>query len=182
MKTVTFFSSIIGNVALLFFLTPINAMDKMPNKTYVTPDNIKALCRVIYQKAQQDNFKPELILGLARGGFMPMAYLCGEKMFNNKHTQTIPLTSYNENGEQSELRLLVPLHTEDYINYKSILVVDDLVDSGNSFKFIVDLLKKDLTNTTIKTAALFYKKRSIVFPDYYAQETADWIVFPSEVE
>jgi len=33
----------------------------------------------------------------------------------------------------------------------------------------------------IKTAALFYKKRAMFTPDYYVEETANWIVFPWEI-
>ena len=66
--------------------------------------------------------------------------------------------------------------------FKSVLIIDDLVDSGKTVDFIVKLFKKEMPkDTMIKVAALYYKKKSIVKPDYYIEATTDWIVFPSEV-
>ncbi len=64
-----------------------------------------------------------------------------------------------------------------------ILVVDDLVDSGNT----LDLVCKHLLHTypgieTLKTAVLWYKARSIAAPDYFVEKLASnpWIYQPFE--
>jgi hypoxanthine phosphoribosyltransferase len=46
--------------------------------------------------------------------------------------------------------------------------------------FVIKLIKEALPNATIKTAVLFYKPKSKIKPDYYVEETTDWIVFPWE--
>ena len=53
------------------------------------------------------------------------------------------------------------------------LIVDDLVDTGESMKHYVE--------NGFDTAVLFYKPRSIVKPTYYIHETMDWVVFPYEL-
>jgi xanthine phosphoribosyltransferase len=47
---------------------------------------------------------------------------------------------------------------------------------------VTKLLKQNLTTAIIKSAVLFYKPTSTFKPDYYAQETTEWIVFPWEVK
>ncbi|MGE0207493.1 MAG: phosphoribosyltransferase, partial [Candidatus Babeliales bacterium] len=65
-------------------------------------------------------------------------------------------------------------------NSKYILIVDDLVDTGETMKFLIEALKDSLPKTTIKIATLYYKPTSCIKPDYYIEETTNWIVFPWE--
>lgn len=149
-------------------------------KTIITFKRIEEICSIIHQRVQADGFKPDLLLSIARGGSILGALLGCEQRFNIPHSTTINVASYDESNQQKELRLLLPVHTEDYKGFKSILVVDDIADTGDTLKFVTDILQKDLTIATIKTAVLFYKLKSKVMPDYYVEETADWIVFPWE--
>lgn len=166
-------------IALAFIFSPIAAMECEVNKKYVSMDTIQSMCSAIYEQAKDDKFKPDLIIGLSRGGLIPLGFLSGEKMFNNRNTRAISLKSYSDNGEQSAVKLLLPIHTEDLKEFKSILVVDDLADTGKSLEFVIKSLERDLL-ANIKVATLFYKKKSIIKPDYYVEETSDWIVFPWE--
>ena len=54
------------------------------------------------------------------------------------------------------------------------LIVDDLVDTGTTLQLYQDL---DFT-----IATLFKKPWSAIDPDYFIEETQDWIVFPWEHE
>ena len=66
------------------------------------------------------------------------------------------------------------------IRRKNILLVDDLVDTGESIKCALDYLNlKD--PETVKVATLLMKPWSKIKPDYYVEETTDWIVFPHEL-
>ncbi len=150
-------------------------------KTYIQFDDIKLMCASIYQQAQKDNFQPDLLIGICRGGLVPLGILAGEPMFNNRTILTVDVTSYDENGEQKELKVLFPVHLDDYKDAQSVLIIDDLVDSGLTIDCIVRMIKQELPNATVKVATLFYKKRSKIIPDYFAQEATDWIVFPWEV-
>lgn len=161
--------------------TGIMAMEQEVKKVQVSSDNVKAMCALIYKQAKADNFNPALLVGITRGGLLPSYILGGEPMFNNRNVTTVAVESYDEKDQQKELSLLFPIHFEDFKHFKSILIIDDLVDSGKTVDFVVKLFKKEMPeDTTIKVAALYYKKKSIVVPDYYAEETTDWIVFPSE--
>ena len=59
-----------------------------------------------------------------------------------------------------------------------VLIVDDIADTGktlNDFKRAFKIMDASLT-----TATLFVKDRSIIKPDFYVEETTDWIVYPWE--
>jgi hypoxanthine phosphoribosyltransferase len=149
-------------------------------KTHVPFKRIEEMCSIMHQQIQADGFEPDLLISIARGGCFPGDILASELMFNNRYKVTVNVASYDHSNQQRELKLLLPVHTEDYKDFKSILVVDDIADTGDTLKFVTELLKKDLTSGTIKTAVLFYKLKSKVKPDYYVEETEDWIVFPWE--
>jgi uncharacterized protein len=61
-----------------------------------------------------------------------------------------------------------------------ILLVDDLVDSGNTMKVVVDYLSLMKSITSIHTATLYKKSKSIFTPDFFVKESDEWIVFPYE--
>lgn len=158
-------------------------------KRYVTMETIQSMCASIHAKVTANpgspSFDPDFIIGLSRGGLIPLGFLAGEAMFNNRNVKTISVASYTDEGNQSTLKLLFPISAaelEFLRKFKSILVVDDLVDSGKSLACVTSLLKKNLPESNIKIAALFYKRRSELKPDYYVEETEDWIVFPWEIK
>ena len=140
---------------------------------------MQEMCASIYKQALADNFKPELLVCLSRGGLVPLGYLSGETMFNNRDTRIINLTSYEGDQQQASVTLLTPIRAEDYAGFGSLLVIDDLVDSGKSIEFVLQELKKVIpTDCVIKVATLFYKERSTIKPNYYDAVTDKWIVFP----
>jgi hypoxanthine phosphoribosyltransferase len=167
-------------LAALISLMSMN-MNAHVTKTFLEFDTIKSMCAQIYQMACNDNFQPDLLIGICRGGLIPLGILAGEAMFNNRTILTIDVASYDADDKQDELQVLFPVHFEDYQNCGSVLVIDDLVDSGQTIDYIVSMVKRELPHATVKVATLLYKERSKIIPDYYVQQTNDWIVFPWEV-
>jgi len=167
-------------IALSLGLSLAINLEAEVKKTYVSLDRIKSMCTDIYQQVQKDNLKPSLLLTMCRGGLIPTGLLAGEEMFNNRNVVTISIESYDDDNQQGELTLRFPAHLEDYANFNTILIIDDIADSGKTLEFVIKLLKEHLPNATIKTAVLFYKPKSKIKPDYYVEETTDWIVFPWE--
>ena len=61
---------------------------------------------------------------------------------------------------------------------KNCIIVDDIADSG---KTLIHYTKNDTQFNDYYIATMFYAKRSIVRPNFYAKEKTDkWIVFPWE--
>lgn len=79
------------------------------------------------------------------------------------------------------------LYALDTLMIKSkshILLVDDIADTGVTlakYAHQVQLYDAEKRKHKITTATLFYKPHSEFKPDYYVDETNNWIVFPWEV-
>ncbi len=79
--------------------------------------------------------------------------------------------------------LIDTLNAED-----ALLVVDDVFDSGRSIEaFLHELREKCRRNMprTVKIATVFYKpsrNQTDLAPDFYVEETEDWLVFPHELQ
>jgi len=66
-----------------------------------------------------------------------------------------------------------------HIRDKRILLVDDIADSGRTLKRAIGYLKR-FRPKTIATVTMFYKPRSAFKPDYFAEQTDKWVIFPHE--
>ena len=79
--------------------------------------------------------------------------------------------------------LIDTLNSED-----TLLVVDDVFDAGRSIEaFLNELQEKMRKNMpeTVKIAPVFYKpsrNKTKLTPDFYIEETEDWLVFPHELQ
>lgn len=167
-------------------LSDLSSEESVVSKQYIDMSSIKEMCKTVYEQAMhaaEAPFHPELIIGLSRGGLIPLGFLAGDGLFNNRHVKTISVASYSDHGKQGKLLVLESWGHEDFEylkRFNSILIVDDLVDSGRSLSYVLKMIQEHAPHATVRTAALFYKKCSTIKPDYYAQETTDWIVFPWE--
>jgi hypoxanthine phosphoribosyltransferase len=65
------------------------------------------------------------------------------------------------------------------VSGKNVLIFDDVADSGGSLVFVKKLLE-ERDAQKVRTATLFYKPKSVIKPDYFAAQTAAWILFPFE--
>jgi hypoxanthine phosphoribosyltransferase len=69
-----------------------------------------------------------------------------------------------------------------------LLIVDDVFDTGNTIAAVMEELRKrarDNTPDDIRIAVPWYKpsrNETDVVPDYFIHETAEWLVFPHELD
>lgn len=57
---------------------------------------------------------------------------------------------------------------------KSVLVVDEVVDTGATMAKVTSLIR-DLGSSSIKTAVLHYKTTSSFVPDFYVEKLEEWV-------
>lgn len=166
-------------LSLLFSSVFMNIQTKT-HKTFIDLKKVRGMCADVCGKVKDDGFEPDLLVGITRGGLIPTGLLAGEKMFHNKNILTISVASYTDDHQRKDLILRAPVHFEDFKRFKNILLIDDIVDSGQTITFVLQLLKANLPDAIIKTVSLYYKPCSILVPDYFVEQTDDWIVFPWE--
>lgn len=65
------------------------------------------------------------------------------------------------------------------IKDKSVLLVDDITDTGDTLRVSLKYLK-DFGPKTIKTAVLIHKTCSVIVPDYFISKIIKWhwVIFP----
>lgn len=116
----------------------------------------------------------ELIVAISRGG-LTLGHLLSDYL--RLPIATIAIQSYSDIQTQGEVRLTEKLQTP--IRGKHALLVDDVSDSGKTFRRALRYLKH-LGPKEISTLAMFFKPRSSFRPDYFAHHTDRWIIFPYE--
>lgn len=142
-------------------------------------------------KILESGFEPTLIIAVWRGGtpvgmaVQEILSYCG---VNSDHI-AIRTSSYTGVDQRSE----VFVHGLNYIIKKvcfddRVLIVDDVFDTGNTFRAVIDELGKRARGNTpedIRMAVPWYKpsrNETSLVPDYYLHETSEWLVFPHELD
>ncbi|MEM2851359.1 MAG: phosphoribosyltransferase [Candidatus Bathyarchaeia archaeon] len=125
---------------------------------------------------KKNGFKPDIIVGVARGGWPPARIL--SDFLNNPNIANIKVEFYMDVYKTVEAPVITqPISVP--VDGKRILVVDDVADSGKSLKMVRETLLENGA-TDVKIATIYYKPWSIVKPDFYAKTTEAWIIFPWE--
>jgi len=147
-----------------------------------------------YQLAWQvydSGFRPNYIVGVWRGG-APVGIAVQELLevlgVKSDHI-AIRTSSYTGIGERSRH---VQVHGLNYLvsrleSTDSLLIVDDVHDTGLSIAQAIDDLKKACKKNTphVRTATPYYKpgnNKTDTAPDFFIHKTNDWLVFPHELE
>ena len=127
-------------------------------------------------KIQGDGYKPDIIVGIARGGLVPSRVLAD--LLETRDFAIITIEYYcGINQTKQEPILKQCLHTQ--LTDKKVLLVDDVSDGGRSLQLAKKHLEEQCAKE-IKIATLYCKPGTITKPDYFEKETSHWIVFPWE--
>ena len=140
----------------------------------------------------KSGFRPDFIVGVWRGG-TPVG-IAVQEILDRYGVKTdhiaIRTTSYTGIGQRSKEVQVHGLHyLLDNVNWSdSLLIVDDVFDSGLSVKAIIDALREKARRNTpenIRIATPWFKpgnNRTDMIPDYYIHQTDCWLVFPHELD
>jgi hypothetical protein len=143
-----------------------------------TWDQIYEMLLNLVEKIRKNGFKPDIIVGVSRGGWPPARVL--SDLMGNPNLANVRAEFYLGVAETKEEPVLTqPVSMK--IAGKKVLVVDEVADTGKSLKLVKEhIIEKGATE--VKIATVYYKPWSIVKPDYYERETSCWIVFPWEIK
>ena len=130
------------------------------------------------QKICLSVFKPEVIVGVSRGGWLPARVL--SDLLENTNLANVKAECYVGIGKARSNPELTQCLSADVAG-KTVLVVDEVADSGRSLKLVTSHVYEQGA-AAVKTATLYYKHCSTFKPDYYEAETSRWVVFPWEIK
>ncbi len=129
-------------------------------------------------KIRKAGFKPDIIVGVSRGGWAPARVL--SDLLDNPNLANVRAEFYLGVAEtKGEPTLTQPVSTA--VAGKKVLVVDEVADTGKSLKLVKEHIIEQGA-TEVEIATVYYKPWSIVKPDYYEKETRCWVVFPWEIK
>lgn len=130
------------------------------------------------KKIRQSGFKPDIIVGVTRGGWVPARVLSDLLEIPNLFTVRVEFyLGVAETRKEPVLTQRVSVVVTD----KKVLIVDDVADTGKSLQLVREhVLQQGATETRIAT--VYRKPWSAIKPDYYETETRCWVVFPWEIQ
>ncbi|MGQ9583587.1 MAG: phosphoribosyltransferase [Thermoplasmatota archaeon] len=129
-------------------------------------------------KIRAGGYRPTVIIGLTRGGWIPARLLCDhlkvKKLYAVK-TEHWGVTA-NPDG-----KALLTQELNVSIDRESVLVVDDITDTGESMTLALAHLFK-MRPRELRTAALLHITHSKIEPEFYTvrvpKEKWTWFIFP----
>jgi hypothetical protein len=139
----------------------------------------------------ESGFKPTLIVAIWRGG-TPVGMAVQEILsYCGVEADHIAIRTSSYVGVDQ--RGAVAVHGLDYIIKKirhddRLLIVDDVFDTGNTIVAVIEEIRKRARGNTpeeIRIAVPWFKptrNETDIKPHYYLRETAEWLVFPHELD
>lgn len=141
----------------------------MPNKIYYPYDEFREDLKVLITKIDQPF---DAILGIARGG-LSMAQMLGE-YYDMREVYSINTIGYEDTHKNDSIEVF---NIPELKDVKTVLIVDDIVDSGDTLVEVLAVLNGIYPNISFITASLFYKKTAKITPTWYVKEPKGWIEF-----
>ncbi|MEJ2441041.1 MAG: phosphoribosyltransferase [Gammaproteobacteria bacterium] len=141
----------------------------LSNIEVLTLAKIQNLSRHLARAIQADRFCPEVVIAIARGGFVPARLLCDYLDIYN--LTCIRIAHYTGTDKTDQARLSIPLNID--IRGMSVLLVDDVDDTGDTLQLALSHLQS-FSPALIRVAVLHHKTASSVVPEYYAEEVTHW--------
>jgi len=141
-----------------------------------TWEGIYELLLNLASQIRRVGFKPDVIVGIARGGWAPARIM--SDLLENPEIANVKAEFYLGVAEtKGEPVITQPVSVP--VKNKNVLVVDDVADTGKSLALVREHLKEKGA-AEVKIATIYYKPWSIVTPDWFEHKTSHWIVFPWE--
>lgn len=161
-------------------------------KIYISAQQLLEDSLELGRQILASDFRPNFIVGVWRGG-TPVGIMVQELLdFYGVDTDHISIRTSSYSG-MSRKKGSVRVHGLSYLTSKmnaedSLLIVDDVFDTGLSVKAILDKLREKARKNLphdVRVATAYFKpgkNRTDFVPDFCAHKTDDWLVFPHEME
>jgi hypoxanthine phosphoribosyltransferase len=142
----------------------------------VTWGEVYRLSRRVAESIRDAGFRPDIVIAIARGGYVPARILCDFLGLYNLVSMRI---AHYESGAHitPQARLSSPLSVD--VRGLDVLLVDDVSDTGETLALAVEHVRT-FVPTQLRLAVLHHKKVSPVVPDFFARTIATWrwLVYP----
>jgi len=118
------------------------------------------------------SFAPQAIVGIARGG-LTLAHAMAEGL-KIREVETLRTELYDGSCKRQEISLFGECKFKDI---QRVIVLDDIADSGETLKAVMEHLEEKFSAIEFQSATLFYKESSCYEPHFWINEANEWIEF-----
>lgn len=149
----------------------------MTEKNHLSWQQIEAMVAELAQSLRGQSF--DAMLAVTRGGLVPAGLIAYHLGIRNILVAAVQF--YTGVGRRAEKPTFLQFPADPFLHGKSILVVDDIWDSGKTISAVKGRVVAAGGNPI--TAVLHYKPEASLFvdtPHYYVETTNAWIVYPWE--
>ncbi len=148
---------------------------RMADREILTWELFGSASRELAQAVADSGFRPDVVLGIARGGLVPAGSLAYALDCKNLFTMNVEF--YTGVGTTLDAPVMLPpLLDATELDDLSVLVVDDVADSGRTLELVSDFCRGHVSE--VRTAVLYEKPQSVIKADYTWRHTDRWINFP----
>jgi hypoxanthine phosphoribosyltransferase len=163
----------------------------MTEKVFISSADLTRDSFRLAHQVLESGFRPDFIIGIWRGG-APIG-ITVQEFFDFKGIETdhiaVRTSSYYGIGQQAKEIKVHGLHylIENANADDSLLIVDDVFDSGRSVDALIKAIKAQSRLNTpkdIRVACPWYKPANTqvdIKPDYFVNQSDEWLVFPHEL-
>ncbi|MGD8523021.1 MAG: phosphoribosyltransferase family protein [Desulfobacterales bacterium] len=164
----------------------------MDEKIYLTAQDLLNDSFDLGLRIFKSGFKPSFIIGVWRGG-TPVGIAVQEILdllgVKTDHIAIRTSSYYGIDKRDKKVRVHGLEYVVRHANWEDgLLIVDDVFDTGNSIKAILETLHSKMRRNMpkdIRIATAWYKpKKNVtdIVPDFCIHETDQWLVFPHELD
>jgi len=132
-------------------------------------------CKILIPQLKK--YSPDALIAIARGGLL-LGHLLSEAL---ETREIYSLNSIHYDGTK-KLDTFDIFNIPDLSRKHKIVLIDDIVDSGESIVEILKILKEKYPHCEFKVATIFYKPTALMQPDFSVKEAKNWIEFFWEVD
>lgn len=149
-------------------------MARVPVKL-VSWDEVVDWVRGLAAKIEESSWRPDLVVAVSRGGFVPARLLCD--FMDISDLLAVQSQHWVEAARAAERAIIKYPYRVD-AQGKRVLVVDDIVDTGETLELARDFIASEWKPAEVRTAAMQWISTVAKFkPDYYYLEVRDWTWF-----
>lgn len=152
-----------------------SSKDAGPEREVLTWSTFGDAIRTLAASVHASGYQPDVVLGLARGGLVPAGAIAYALDIRNVFTMAIEFYT-GVNTRHDVPAMLPPFLDPAELDDLSVLVVDDVADTGRTLELVRDYCAGHVRQS--RTAVLYEKPRSVVHADYVWAHTDRWINFP----
>ncbi len=150
-----------------------------PEREIMTWADLGTGGRALAQVVHDDGWRPDLILGIARGGLLvagALSYALGVK---NVYTMNVEF--YTGIDQRLEVPMILPPVPElVHLDTARVLIADDVADTGATLELVKEFCAGKVGE--VRSAVLYEKPWTTFNCEYVWRHSDRWITFPWSAE